>query len=246
MQLEKHPEVALPPRKEVHFFDTMYATRYGQSAGVVLAQRFKTLVAQGKPTPALQIAEQFEVMFRGPEAYKEYIGRKQDARTRIIGDITPGYADLTDEGFVVARDLLDPLVIFVMRDPLERYWSWARMTAGSDSARSGEWFDRGVREPRIWSRCDYPAVLRSLDGVFEPGKVLVLFYEKLFNETALEEIAAFLGVSPTWSWDIEQRWNAGASHRMPEPTPELRECFAPVYSYVRERFGTDVPDSWRG
>jgi hypothetical protein len=244
-QLERHPEVALPPRKEVHFFDTMYPTRYGESAGVVLAQRFKTLVGQGRQGAALQIAEQFEVMFRGPEAYVEYIGRKQNPQTTIVGDITPGYADLTAEGFQIARELLDPLLIFVMRDPLERYWSWARMTAGTNTERMVGWFEKGFRQPRIWSRCDYPAVLATLDEVFEPGKVLTLFYEDLFREDTLEQIARFLGVSPSWAWDIDERWNEGASHSMPEPSAELLERFEPVYEYVRGRFGDAVPGSWR-
>jgi hypothetical protein len=243
-QLERHPEVALPQRKEVHFFDAMYGTRYGESAGVVLAQQFKALVRQGRQAAALQIAEQFEVLFKGPEEYKDYLGRGQDDRTCVIGDITPGYADLTVEGFSVAKSVLDPQVIFVMRDPLERYWSWVR-TAGTGSKRLTKMFEKAIFEPMVWSRCDYPAVLKSLDDVFDPGKVLVLFHEQLFNTSALEEIAGFLGVSPTWAWDIERRWDEGPSHPMPEASPELIARFEPVYSYVRERFGTDVPDSWR-
>jgi hypothetical protein len=131
-----------------------------------------------------------------------------------------------------------------MRDPLERYWSWARMH-GTEPKRVAHRFGAGYLTPEVWSRSDYPALLRTLDEVFRQDQVLTLFYETLFDEEVLRDIARFLQVEPTWPWQSRLRPQAGQVMAMPDPPEELLDRLRPVYGFVHERFGSAVPASWR-
>jgi hypothetical protein len=247
-QLVRHPEIALSPRKEVHYFDTMYPTRSGQSHGVSLTRELRAAVSAGNFERAVGTADLLEVFFRGPEAYRRYLASNQTENTRVIGEITPSYADLTHAGFAAVRSTLDPLIVFVMRDPLDRYWSHVRQMGRHnwrEKQRLAEAFQEAFLLPGVRSRSDYPALLRTLDDTFPPEQVLPLFYENLFDEAVLADIGRFLGVSPSWPWRIDVRANTGRSRPMPDPTPELLEFLEPIYSFVRQRFGAAVPDSWR-
>ena len=98
--------------------------------------------------------------------------------------------------------------------------------------------------PEVLLRSDYPTLLRTLDEVFSPDQVLTLFYETLFDEAVLGDIARFLGVEPVWPWQLDVRPNAGQARAMPDAPDELLEQLRPVYRFVRDRFGSAVPASW--
>jgi hypothetical protein len=244
-QLKLHPEVAVPQQKEVHYFDTMYPTRSGHSFGAWISRALGAAVADGNTRRAVRLADLLEVFFRGPEAYRQYLDSNCTEHTKVAGEITPAYAGLTHAGFAAVKEALDPLILFSMRDPLERYWSQVKMLGGDDPARLVKAFQTRFRRPATWSRCDYPALLKTLDDVFPQEQVLTLFYENMFDEAVLSDIGRFLEVQPSWSWHIDKHARAGVALPMPDPTPEMLERFEPVYRFVRERFGTAVPDSWR-
>jgi hypothetical protein len=165
--------------------------------------------------------------------------------SRVAGEITPAYATLTDEGFALMRETLHgPRIIFIMRDPLDRYWSAVRM-AQSNPALLDVTFHRVFKLPANRARSDYAATIDALDRQFDPDAVLYLFYEDLVSAPTLRRVARFLGVEPEWSWQLDKVSRGGKPHKMPDPSTELIHRLQPTYDFVRERFGDAVPGAWR-
>lgn len=241
-QLVLHPQVALPERKEVHYFDSVCPTRTGSSFGRFYTRRIRKAIEVGRLDRVENLLEVLDVIFTGDRAYREYLGRTAGPETRVIGEITPGYAGLEQAGFDRMRDALDdPRIVFVMRDPLSRYWSAVRMGT-PDPDRLVSAFETLIDMAGHWARCDYETTIRILDDTF--SEVLYLFYEDLFNETTLRRLATFLGVDEVWNWDLEHTAMVGVARDMPEVPDRVRERLAGVYEFVRARFGDEVPGSW--
>lgn len=246
-QLALHPEVAVPARKEVHYFDSVQPTRWGGSFGTYHTTRLRRALEQGQLRRAKELAEVLDLMFRPPAAYLDYLRLAADEHTRVVGEITPGYADLTEGGFAAVREVMDPRVVYVLRDPLERYWSMVRMnhTVRGQEGDLERSFRNAIGLPGNWSRCDYSSTLAALEAVFSPDRVLVLFYEELFSAASLARVARFLGVAEEWDFDLGRVSNQGMSRDMPEPPAEVLDRLLPVYADVRARYGDAVPASWQ-
>jgi hypothetical protein len=244
-QLALHPQVALPDCKEVHFFDTVCPTRGGRSFGIRRVRNLRDALDRGYKVGADRILEMLEMSFGGPASYRAFLERGVTEDSLVAGEITPAYATLTDEGFTLMRETLqDPRIIFIMRDPLDRYWSAVRM-AQSNPAFLDFSFHRAFKLGGHQARGDYAATIDALDRLFKPEDVLYLFYEDLISASTLRRVAHFLGVEPEWNWQLDKASRIGTPYPMPAPSPELNLTLQPTYDFVRERFGDAVPRAWR-
>lgn len=241
-QLARHPEIGLPARKELHYFDSIGLTRSGQRFGRhFLAAR--NAIENDHKERLRQLIDMFEIYIAGDELYREYLEQSRQDGTKIVGEITPAYSTLSRRGFKSMDKILAPRVIFIMRDPFQRYWSMVRMMEPNDE-RAQARFDRIVRGQDNWDRGDYRATVKLLDSVFPPDRILYLFYEELFSEHSLRAVANFLGVHPEWDWDLSHKALVGRELTMPQPDDTMLRRFGLVYDFIRERFGNRVPDSW--
>lgn len=105
----------------------------------------------------------------------------------FTGDITPAYAILAPEVIAEAAALNRALrAIFIMRNPVERAWSAALMTARRQGIVVSEtpdaWFLEHFRSPGSVARGDYERCLRHWRGVFGRESVLVERFEHLRSE----------------------------------------------------------------
>ena len=249
-QLRLHPEIALPRRKELHYFDSAHPTRSGHRFGSRFVRTTRQALEQQRPEKAQQALDLLQMIFAPPRVYREFLAHERTEQTSVAGEICPAYATVTVEGFRAMRELLDPRIIFVLRDPLERYWSQVRHHHKGDRAegleeRLAQTFATLIDNAAAWDRCDYPTTMALLDEVFDPQRVLLLFYEELFSEDTLSRVARFLDVAPTWSWDLSRVSNQGRDHAMPPPPPGVVDRLGPVYDAVRTRLGDAVPTGWR-
>ncbi|WP_141012889.1 sulfotransferase [Nocardioides sambongensis] len=176
-------------------------------------------------------------------AYRSFLERGAAEGVCVVGEMTPAYAALDEDGFRMVEHVLDgPRIVFVMRDPLTRWWSSVRMR---EEKNPQEVFSAPIHSAAHWRRCDYAGTIQRLDTVFPPERVHYVFYEHLFTPEALGGIAQFLGVAETWPWSLEERVREGRPAPLPEPSAELLTQLEPVYKFVRERFGDRVPATWR-
>jgi len=175
-----------------------------------------------------------------------------------VGDITPNYALLKTKTFALIRKGLesrgfDVKVFFLMRDPVERAWSLARMKQRNMDDSKKEKFDQFKYMEKITQdgftsyKSQYDKTIKQLEGAFEKNNIYYGFYESLFNEQSFKSIQQFLGI-PLETFDSSQVFNASPkSNNMPdELNKKLVEYFRPTYEAISERHGDAVRQLWQG
>ena len=175
-----------------------------------------------------------------------------------VGDITPNYALLKTKTFALIRKGLesrgfDVKVFFLMRDPVERAWSLARMKQRNMDDSKKEKFDQFKYMEKITQdgftsyKSQYDKTIKQLEGAFEKNNIYYGFYESLFNEQSFQSIQQFLDI-PLETFDSSQVFNASPkSNSMPdELNKKLVEHFRTTYEAILERHGDEVRHLWQG
>jgi hypothetical protein len=166
----------------------------------------------------------------------------------VVGEITPAYALLAAETFAEMAALgRDVRFVFIMRDPVARLVSAARMNARH---RAGTGPDAGpedaLPEGRLM-RSRYDLTIRELEAAVAPDRIAYFFYETLFRQPEVDRLCDFLGVTRRAA-RFERRVHADPG-TAPAPDREFEaqalRALAPTYDFVRERFGDLVPGKWR-
>ncbi len=193
---------------------------------------------------------------RGEENASAYVAFLKKGRkgARVVGDITPAYALLSEARLTMMAGLA-PVTrfLYVLRDPIDRLWSNIRMMAGwkggsqaEIAERANRIFDRWTRgdEQAVSERCDYAAALGRLSAAVPAESRLIAFYEDLFTQATADRICAFLGVA-SHPAPLERRVHESATIAL-DPTRHAiaAERLAPQYDYVRTMFG-GLPRGWR-
>ena len=152
-----------------------------------------------------------------PERYYAYFARRLKRRhIRLTGDITPSYSGLSAstlsrirQGFAAHAIPVRP--VFLMRDPIERIISSARMQRRkqglTDSAGEIETLRQlGQERPeRISLRSDYGHTLKALEQAFGLEHCFLDVYEQLFNPTCWSRLCEFLALpyeEPLWGQQV--------------------------------------------
>ena len=211
--LSRHPEVAFPAGKEVHFWDGQYE--------------------------------------RGIDWYRGLFAG--DAGGRRQGEITPAYAILPPERIAGIQAFQPALrIVYLLRNPLERAWSSALMALGRaemtlDEA-SDQWFIDHFRSAGSMRRGDYETCLRNWYGVFDPGRILVLYYDDIARDPVglLTRCCRHLGVDPGFfaalpEAEIRRRVFGGPGHPIrPTLLPVLRGLYHPRIRSLERFLGRDL------
>lgn len=264
--LAGHPQCHLRSVKELHFFDAIDEGRRDKQAAQFEAEREmltrRAETGAGSPEKRAERAQRIadlgtfaDVLRAGDEAaYLAYLEAGAAADSRLIADITPGYA-LLSEGRLkrMAAMAPDTRFVYLLRDPVERLWSHVRMIArrraatGEDiTERAGRILRRVLRgeEDHIARRGDYRAVLGRLRAAVAPSRLFTAFYEELFSDQGVARLCAFLGLSPAPA-PLAERVHEG----VPVPMSDAQRRAAadwlrPQYDYVAASLGP-VPSVWR-
>ncbi len=250
--LRAHPQLWLPPVKELHHFDCPDGgPRWDKFRRAHLRQRLRAYrhPRAWRPRSLLWDAHYF-LGRRGDDWYRSLF---RAAPGQIAGEITPRYSILEPAAIRRLAALLPELrIVFVMRDPVARSWSQvckeARAELGREAARlpEEEWARRldseGVRR-----RSDYPAILERWTAHFAPDRIFLAFFEEILEAPSelLARLFAFLGAyRPDAAWfraeRVALRANAspGPALALPEPIRRrLAEEYRGVLRELHQRFG---------
>ncbi|MBD3393032.1 MAG: glycosyltransferase, partial [Chitinivibrionales bacterium] len=141
------------------------------------------------------------------EGLDAYLAAFAGAAGRICGEITPAYAILHPEEVRQVVELFPGLkVFFVLRNPVERAWSQARMEIAKRSTISGDTADihEGFVSARILlhdsiARSDYVQTIRTWRAQVPKECFLALKYDEMIEdpERFLRRIMAFVDVDAT-------------------------------------------------
>lgn len=246
--LEASDGVRMGPFKEYHVWD---------AATLDACRDFRRPLWSRGGQNRLQAAMQ-----RVPYVYFEHFRRLLDAPgVRLTADITPSYSGLTADTFRRIRAGFDRRgigvkVLFLMRDPVARSFSAARMLSDKENRLAAEagradrtsaedWLERNLRAEYMRLRSDYPATLAALHAAFRPAEVHTEFYETMFTPDGLSRLSAFLGV-PVKPEQAAERVNEGRPAPLPpDLAARAARHFAPVYDWAARSF-PETRDHWSG
>ena len=267
-RLRQHPEIWMAPVKELHYFDR--ERRYPSPSRLSEASILRRVLGASTDARALR-----RTWWRRLRSYpsrsglsemrwdlRYFLGHVDDRWYRslfptrgdlLCGEVTPAYSIL-DEADI--RNVLhvspDVKIIFIMRDPIDRAWSHARLAFRSELFRgrvSTPALLSFLHSPAQLRRGDYPKILRSWELHVAPENLALRFYDDLQQDPGafLEDLHRFLGVSSYRSpdWVSSTRVNAGPRADLPDSIrTELERLYAPTLRWLADRFG-GAPRRWQ-
>lgn len=255
--LSKHPDLWLPPIKELHYFDralaydspdTLASDRlrdrlFGQEDH---NRRFRTRawrsLSHAPWKHPLETAWKFKYFFGRPsDAW--YASLFKPGRDKVRGEITPAYCILTRQDVAHIHAIMPRAkILFILRNPIQRTWSGVRLrlrvrTLSEDKAQEL------LLGPAISPRSDYLATLATWESVYPPEQMFIEFFDEIVEnpERLLARAYEFLGVpsGPEYIWpSIREKQNASP----PQPLPAdvelaLAKKYEPLIAGLSERFG---------
>ena len=179
-----------------------------------------------------------------------------------VGDITPAYSTLSIDRFSLIREGLaekkfQPKIIFLMRDPVERVWSQLRMNNRFKFERTKvkatpqqefKQLQNFYKSKSCINRTQYEIISKKLESVFNPEEIYYGFYETLFTQAEINRLTNFLEC-PMMTTDFGEIVHASPKsqtelHGLNELLQNIRQFYAPTYTWARDRFADAVPDAW--
>jgi hypothetical protein len=207
--LAQHPQIWLPPIKEVHYFDhgniafheRLFSTSKRMRKARAYAYTQLRAWAAGR-THDLNWAIRY---WLGPRDDVWYCSLFPHKTARISGEICPGYARLTRPAVERVKRLLPAAkIIYLLRNPIERSWSYAAQYFSSPRAKGkyGQLANVPPSELREFLERDaegHSNYIQALDA-WQPhfeGQMLIGFFDELQSapDALFKRIARFLEVS---------------------------------------------------
>ena len=238
--LRKHPEVWLPPTKELHYFNRSRRP-YVLDAVHRSAQRRFLLRRWIKPALRSPRSAKWSLRFfllpRSDDWYRSLFIPRAD---QISGDITPAYSLLSREQIGHVRsEFPDVKLILITRDPVDRIWSHAAMHfdryghRGLSNATRSE-IENFVRAPHVLARSNYAAILARWSAFFPASQIHLCAYEDLAKDPAgfFGRVCKFLEIAQLSVDGIEQSVNVRA--------------YSPPPSWARSLIETQLHELTRG
>jgi hypothetical protein len=191
-QLDSHPDFWMPPVKELHYFDQLSRV-----------QRAAHLRCRDERDS--RFLERLKSLSAEPGIDLENYGRLFEPKASLFsGDISPNYSTLSDEVIRQVVGYFSNLkVIFLARDPVERFWSHLSMEV---QYRQIEPFDatdinevnRNLSRRGMLLRSYPSAVVARWKRYVDSEHFRVHFFDDLQNNPAelRRSILRFLGADP--------------------------------------------------
>jgi len=162
---------------------------------------------------------------------KSYLSLFDEKYTKgkLSGDITPGYSTLDESGVRYAQKVLgsEATVIFILRNPIERSWSAAKMMFRYYKKDYGDADYAEIaallRKPHITLCSDYVNIICRWQDYFE--NVHLLTYDKLCSSPInfLKDISNLLQIRNQWDDEIISKrvWSDDKKSPIPPSIYEL-------------------------
>ncbi len=246
--LADSPQYAKGYTKEFHVFNSLDVESEKPRAERRFAMAAEQIEKAQRGEPFRADRLHWAAMCGNHDMYFDYFAGllSRRPRFRATGDLTPAYGMLSAERVAEIRDRfagrrIRAVGIFLMRDPVERVWSHARMHDRmelGDGATPEEVLAEHYASPAYDQRTRYDHTLRVLDEVFDAGDRWIGFYEELFEEGRIREVCEVVGIDFREP-DLETRSNAspkGATSLPDGLERTIAEHYREVYETVARRY----------
>ena len=213
--LQQHPEIWLPPSKEIHYFDDLWPDSF-------LLDLLARVYRSNTSNPEIDFDRMMwfaNFALKRPRTDAWYASLFKPAGDRIAGDITPAYSMLDEEKVAHVHSLMpEAKVIFIMRNPVDRIWSQFRF---SESWKVKGIPEQDVSDDYIISEMDtepydlrtrYCRTISNWETHYDPEQMLYLFFEDIAEKPfhLLDKVAQKLDIDPlssTISTNVSEKYN---------------------------------------
>jgi hypothetical protein len=273
-QLQAQPGVSLPFTKEVHYWNTWRSPAMDQVRARAELEFSKLDRRFGRTWLRRHVSAEARAHHEAMRNYRDLLGIYDPTHGRyldylhrgaadgdLIADITPAYSLLSRRTFAEMAALHpDPKFLFIMRDPVERLISGIRQQnlnrlrlSDLSAEAEADLLDRALadavavpHDPNR-ARSNYRWTIEELEAAVPPECIHYGFFESMFSTDATGELCTFLGLG-SFVPETAKRVNTAKSSRYTPPADLVDAAYralAPVYAFVRSKFGHRVPAAWR-
>lgn len=259
----EHPQVWVPPPKELHYFDrsSKYPSPMDLSTASPLA-RWRGTREWERPRMLRGVHEMWGDLRKGEGGrlawnWRWYFGRYDDGwycslfpprdAAPMRGEITPEYSILEPEDVARIHAMNpDMKLIFLLRNPIERSWSSVRYNSSLGFNKvdldSHDAIVEEMRSKRLTRRCDYEKTLEIYTALFPARQILIGFFDAIREQPGalLEGVWDFLGVRrpAQETGSVNKVFNDSPGREMPAPVREaLEEMYLPKIRRLSARLG---------
>ena len=226
--------------------------------------------------PSIGMPDQKELHFfdrenpHDPAAVEAYAAGFADLDGVVHGEITPSYALLPSDRIAIARDRFpDVRLLFVLRDPVERAWSQAKMELTRaypdgipDTVDVPRWLRAHLHSEQSVERGDYAACVHRWLEHYPTEQLRVFLYEEAFADPRrfLQACSEHRGVRGDFYEsvpdDVVRRFvypetavlgiaRSGLPARLPPAfRPEMEKLYAGRVAATEELLGRDLREVW--
>jgi hypothetical protein len=250
-QLQSHPDVWMPPVKELQYFNHLYVpehrawTTWHIRQGT--AQALAYHVGKDGPPDFGYVRYLADLASREPFTDDWYLRAfdRPAAQGKRIGDITPEYSTIPEAGIRHLRRLLGAVrIIYLIREPVGRALSQLRMNVGrrgQGGLSTAEWLDMADQWD-IANRGDYQTYVPRWKAHFAEADLLFLPYGRIAADPAglMREVEGFLGLKPHDYPRIGERVHPSKRLSIPGAVVQhLEGRFAEQAAFLKEEFGAE-------
>ena len=253
--LAKHPDIWLPKRNELHFLDRKFPIDMLKTERHLALEAAKkgSKKSWQKKWEKLKKKYDWETLLwetryrlaKGDESW--YAGLFDNAQGRITGDLTPSYVLLGEEAIKYMHSHRpNTKIILLMREPIDRAWSHAKMDIVTHAGRSidavsDEEFKAHFNLPSAIARSDYVDIHKRWKSVFSEHQVLCIYSDDIREHPneVMEVAYEFLGADKTFRVEGASKVvHGGTKSSLPEYYwPMLYEVYRPIIERQAEYFG---------
>jgi hypothetical protein len=245
-----HKSVFMSPIKELHLFDaetSAYSWKH-----VTFINKFRKLAESldddqfcGENYLKLCTYLYRIGMINDESMYKRFFSEFRNEE-KVVCEISPAYSTLSTVEFRTMAEIHHTVkFLFIMRNPVNRFWSQLKYKSMREKFNHLEKFEDYLSDPIFTLRTDYRRTITELLSVVDKNNVHFIFYENLFSDQAITSLCAFLDidymqadfsnrVNPTFADEID------ASRRQ-----RAFSKFHFVYEYINDYFKGEIPLSWK-
>lgn len=201
--LSQHPQVYLPPVKELNYFSRVTSDQYQDYEEPLPNKTYHTKI--------IQSAESYDRLFEGA------------SEGLLKGDVSPSYLWHHQTAKRIAEHNPNAKILVTLRHPVKRAFSHYLMakSVGYDHSTS---FEKAIEAPikphwgggnayLEWSA--YAGPLQAYYDAFPAHQIKVLFFEHWIKnqESTMNQVASFLDLSPFDGFDLADQHNLTMSYK---------------------------------
>jgi hypothetical protein len=260
--LRTHPQIWLPPEKEIHFFDLPRPLPF---AALLVAPirtarhwaRARLARDWAKVRARQQTLAWYVRYYFQPRTRRWYRSLFTPGPGQICGEATPRYAPLPAKSIARLHQMMPHLkIIYLLRDPIDRMWSDLIMfhtpRFGGNGLRraTASSLKSFLSKPENLAHSSYAANLARWSRFYPEERIFIGYHEEIGSqpEALLRRLYEFLGVDPALPGSLARARERINSKSYPRPRRSLTRKLARRLSAdtrdLHDRLGSTCTAAW--